>query len=209
MKHIALKYLAWPWMLVLTLLSALPAGAELPQRNLVIELRQVEEAGTGFSVGTQSRDPLLAVQQVQVRNGEKASLQLGQSMPMQWVQSVSTQNATLSAGGASASNSGGAVAHALTWMEAGQSFKVQPRWPGATQPVTLDIEVKSAHVGDRVGADLPDQFRSQMVTSVRAPIGQWVTIAATGSSPQAGVYGSDASSNARRLLQIRVLAPTR
>jgi len=205
MKHLPLKYFALATML---LLSALPAMAELPKRDLTVELRQVEEGGgSGYSVSTESRSPLPAEQHVQVRNGEKASLSVGKSMPMQWVQSVVAQSASLAVSGASANNGGGGVTNAVEWMEAGQSIKVHPRWPGAKQSVTVDIEVQSASIEARVGEELPERSRSHVATKVSAPLGQWVTIASTGSSPQRGVYGTEATINTRRFLQIRVLAP--
>ena len=206
MKYPAPMYPALAAFCFLAILPVLPALAELPKRDLTVELRQVEEGdSSGYSVGTQSRTPLLAAQHVQVKNGEKASLSLGRSIPMQWVQSVTTQNATLAASGVSASSSGGSVTNAVTWMDAGQSLKVKPRWPGGQQPVVVEVDMQSASVGDRTGAELPEQSRSQVATTVSAPVGQWVTIAATGSRPQPGVYGSDASSTTRLLLQLRVL----
>lgn len=205
MKYHVLKNLACA---VMSLVLALPALGQLPKRDLTVELRQVVEGGgSGYSVSTESRSPLPVEQHVQVRNGEKASLNIGKSMPMQWVQSVTTQRATLATNGASVSSSGGGVTNAVTWMDAGQSIKVHPRWPGGRQLVTVDIEVQSGSVGDRIGEELPDQSRSQVSTTVSAPLGQWVTIASTGSRPQQGVYGSEATSNTKRLLQIRVLAP--
>jgi hypothetical protein len=42
------------------------------------------------------------------------------------------------------------------------------------------------------------------VTTLGAPLGQWVTLATTGNSAQRGVYGSEAASDPRRLLQLRV-----
>lgn len=181
--------------------------AELPKRDLTVEMRQVEEGdSSGYSVGTQARTPLFAAQHVQVRNGEKATFSMARSMPMQWVQSVTAQSATLAAAGASASSSGAGVSNAATWMEAGQSLKVQPRWLGRQQPVTVDVEIQTATVGDRTGSELPEQSHSKVATTVSAPLGQWVTIAATGGNAQRGVYGSDASSNIRLLLQLRVLA---
>lgn len=185
----------------------LSAWAELPRRDLLVELRQVEEGSAGYVVSTQSQAALLAPQQVQVRNGAKASLRLGQSMPMQWVQSVVAQAATLAASGVSASSQTGGVTQAVTWMQAGQSLAVQPRWPGGKQPVTVEVEVQSARVEARTGPELPNQSHSQLVTTVSAPLGQWVTIASTGGGPQRGVYGSEAAAEARRLLQLRVQLP--
>jgi hypothetical protein len=171
------------------------ARAELPRRDLLVELRQIDEGGAGYVVGTQPQAALLAPQQVQVRNGAKASLKLGQAMPVQWVQSATT--------GAL----GSGVKQKVTWFEAGQSLHVQPRWPGGKQPVALEVEVQSASVQEQPGAPLPTQSRSQVVTTVSAPLGQWVTVASTGAAPQPGVYGSQSAAQTRRLLQLRVLAP--
>lgn len=188
-------------------LSAWPVLAQPPQRDLTVELRQVEEGSAGYGVGTQPRVTLMAPQQVQVRNGSKASFSLGQSIPLQWVQSVSTQNSSLSVPGAEARNRGGGVRQALTWMEAGQRISVLPRWPGGQQVVSVEVEVQTASVQARAGAELPVQTRSQLATTVGAPLGQWVTIATTGGSPQRGVYSSEAAAEPRRLLQLRVSAP--
>jgi hypothetical protein len=203
MKHPVLPLLG---LALFVVLSALPAQAELPKRDLVVELRQVEDAG-GVTVSTQSREPLLTPQQIRVRNGAKASLRLEQALPMQWVKAASAQTESLSGSGVTSRSSGGSVVNEVTWMEAGQSLSVQPRWPGGKQAVTIDIEVQAAAVGDRLGAELPTQSRSQTATTVSAPLGQWVTIATTGSSPARGVYSSEATSESRRLMQLRVLAP--
>lgn len=205
MKHLNLKHLAVVGVL---LLAALPALAQLPKRDLIIEVREVNvEEGAAFAVGTQASRALLAPQQVRVRNGEKASLEMGRSMPLQWIASASAQNSTLSSAGVSASSSGASLTHAITWMDSGQTIKVQARWPGAKQVVSVDIEVQSARVEAGTGSDLPEQSRSQFATTVSAPLGQWVSIAFTGQSRQSGVYGSEADSDPRRVLQIRVLAP--
>jgi hypothetical protein len=203
MKHPVLPLLG---LALFVVLSALPAQAELPKRDLVVELRQVEDAG-GVTVSTQSREPLLTPQQIRVRNGAKASLRLEQALPMQWLKAASAQTESLSGSGVTSRSSGGSVVNEVTWMEAGQSLSVQPRWPGGKQAVTVDIEVQAAAVGDRLGAELPTQSRSQTATTVSAPLGQWVTIATTGSSPARGVYSSEATSESRRLMQLRVLAP--
>lgn len=203
MKHPVLPLLG---LALFVVLSALPAQAELPKRDLMLELRQVDAAG-GVTVSTQSREPLLTPQQIRVRNGAKASLRLEQALPMQWVKAASAQTESLSATGVTSRNSGGRVVNEVTWMEAGQSLTVQPRWPGGKQAVTVEIEVQAAAVGDRIGAELPTQSRSQTATTVSAPLGQWVTIATTGSSPARGVYSSEATVKSRRLMQLRVLAP--
>jgi len=188
-------------------LSAVPAQAQLPQRDLTVELRQVEEGSAGYAVGTQPVAALLAPQQVQVRNGSKATFSLGRAIPLQWVQSVASQNSSLSVPGAQARSSGGAVQQALIWLEAGQRISVQPRWPGGKQVATVEVELQSSAVAARSGSALPAQSRSQLTTTVSAPLGQWVTLAITGDSAQRGAYGSEAGTQARRLLQLRVSVP--
>lgn len=183
---------------VALLLSALPALAQLPRRDLTVELRQIEDQQAQV-LSTQPSVPLLVPQQVQVRNGEKASLRMGQTLPVRWVQSVAAQSGR--------SGTAGAVSYGLTWMDEGQNLAVTPRWAGGKQPVELQIDVQSASVDTSTGADLPNQQRSQLATTVSAPLGQWVTVAASGGgTAQANSYSSDAAADVRRLIQIRVLA---
>ena len=194
----------------LVLLAMQPTLAQLPKLDLTIELRQVEDVqNTGYTVSTKPHNSLLAPQSVQVRNGEKASLSIGKTMTMQWVQSVNAQSASLSTSSAMASSNTGGVSHAITTMKSGTSIKVHPSWPGKNQAVTVEVEVQSDTVEARNGAELPNQSHTQVATTVSASLGQWVTIASTGAgqSQQAGVYGTSGVSDARRLLQIRVLSP--
>ncbi|WP_367846930.1 hypothetical protein [Rhodoferax sp. WC2427] len=175
---------------------ALPALAQLPQRNLAVELRQISEPD-GNTVSTQPVAAPLASQRIQVRNGEKATLTLGQNVPIRFVQSVGS------------GRDGSGVSYGMVWMQAGQSMAVQPRWPGGGQPVKIDIDVQSSSLQAPSGnAELPSQARSQLATSVSAPLGQWVTVAATGGGQAApGTYSSEAAADTRQLVQIRVLAP--
>jgi hypothetical protein len=183
-------------------------------RDLTVELRQVQDGeqdnpnapGGAYSVGTANRGADFAPQQVRVRSGEKASLQINQSMPMQWVQKIEAQSASLSAARASASSSAGGVTQAITWMESGQSFTVTPRWPGGKQAVKLEIEVQSSAVDERTGSDLPATARQRYSTTVTAPLNQWVTIATSGSKSRPGSYSSSGSSGERKLIQIRATA---
>lgn len=179
-----------------------PAGAPasrpaLPQRDLVVELRQIEEGSAGYVVGTRPQAPLMAPQQLQVRNGSQARLSWGQAVPMQWVQSVNAAGPMMGAG----------VKQGLAWLQAGQSFSVRPRWPGGRQPASVDIEVQTASVEHRPGAELPTQQRGEVVSTVQAPLGQWVTIARSGQLPSKGSYSSDAATQRPRLLQLRVSVP--
>ena len=211
MKQTFNKWFAHTLGVCLSLMVALPtlsATPPLPKRNLTVEMRQIEEgANSGYVVGTKPQEELMTAQAVNVRNGEKATLVVSKAMPLQWVQSVSVQSASLAVSGASTSSTGGGVNNALVWMQAGQSLKVQPRWPGGKQPVSVEIDVQSASVSQRNGSDLPDQSNSRLNTTVNLLLGQWATIGISGANPQPGVYSSQSASNSRRLLQIRVLAP--
>jgi hypothetical protein len=194
----------------MTLIAMQCALAQMPKIDLTVELRQVEEtASSGFTVSTKSSSAPLLAQSILVKNGEKASLNIGKTMTLQWVQSVQAQNASLSASGATASSNSGGIKHAITTMKSGQSIKVHPSWPGTNQMATIEVEVQTNTVEARNGSDLPNQSNSEIATTVSAPLGQWVTIASTGTTQnqQPGVYGTSALSDAKRLLQIRVLAP--
>ncbi len=195
--------------LSLPLLGA-TAQAQLPKRDLTVELRQVEEGREdgAMRLGTKPDAPLMAPQKIQVRNGEKGSLRMNQSVPMQWVQSANSQSNSISAGGTSVSSSGGGVTQSVQWFDVGQSITVTPRWPGGNKDATVEIDVQQADMAVRNNADMPRQTRNQLTTTVTTPLGQWVTIAATGNAPaRQGSFSSEGSTEARRLLQVRVLAP--
>jgi hypothetical protein len=84
---------------------------------------------------------------------------------------------------------------------------VQPTWPGGNKPAVVDIEVSSSGMQTEVNADLPRQNRSETTSTVTAPLGEWVTFATSGAEQPAGTYSSDAPTQTRQLLQIRVLVP--
>jgi hypothetical protein len=164
-------------------------------------LRQVEEAGGAQVAATQSQGAWLTPQQVQVRNGSQASFRLSQAIPLQWVQSVTAHNLH-QRGGASG------LEHGVTWVQAGQRLSVRAHWPGGKQAVTLELTVQSASVpAGATAGGLASQTHSELATTVSAALGQWMTVAVSGAHAAPGVYGSEASSANRRLLQIRVSAP--
>ena len=186
-----------PLLSFLLFLCALPAAAQLPQRDLQLELRQVEEGNTGYVVGTRPQTPLLTPQLLLVRNGTQARVSWGQSIPLQWVQSAH----------AAGPMKGEGVKQGLIWLQAGQALSLRPRWPGGRQAATVEVELQTASVEARPGAELPTQQRGELATTVQAPLGQWVTIARSGQLPPKGSYGSAAATERPRLLQLRVTAP--
>jgi hypothetical protein len=196
--------------------SAGAKGPDLPKRDLTVELRQVEEGREDGAArfGTRAEVPLMAPQKIQVRNGEKGSLRISQSVPMQWVQSAHSQSSSIQAGGASGAagssitSSGGGVTQGVQWFEVAQSLTVTPRWPGGNKDATLEFDLQQSDMAVRDNADMPRQTRNQFSSMVTVPLGQWITIAATGNAPaRQGSYSSEGGAETRRLLQVRVLAP--
>ena len=181
------------------LAAALPANAEtLPRKDLMVVLREVSDSDNGFNVSTRPTTPPLMGQTVRVRNGEKATLRMGRSMSVRWEDSV---------GGFSGRGaSGGGVTYGRTTLQSGQSITVQPRWTGGNNPVTVSVEIQTSSVAQpdaRVGSDLPTQVQGETVTTVSAPMGQWVTLAAD-EPEDTGTISSDSAGRPRRLLQLRV-----
>ncbi len=222
------------------------APPPLPQRNLVVEWRQIDDSETtstpatrlnttvstsgtqlsvsgGITVSTQHRSgSQTSSQQLRVLNGGRATVRINQSIPVMWVEAVQIQtNAALGyANPATMPRAGAAVVQGLTWLDAGRQITLAPRWPGGDQPAVVDIQVDSAALENERptiaamnsgGAAMPVQTRSLTVTTVLAPLGQWVTIARTGGetvSEQRGVVSTTTStSQQRQLMQIRVLVP--
>ena len=192
---------------VAALLLAAPSWAQLPKRDLTVELRVVTESVPGaYSVGTRHDQAVQLAKEVRVRNGEKATMHISQSIPVQWVQSVQMQSGSLTASGTTASNSAAGVTNSLYWLEAGQRLQVKPTWPGGRNPTVVEVDVKSTSVSESSGAELPGQSDSRVVTIITAPLGEWVVIAKSGQSNSAGTYSSDSAHSVSLTLQLRVSA---
>jgi hypothetical protein len=196
-----LLYGLWALMVGLGASVAGLAQAQPPARDLSVEIRQLrpnqDEPGT-YRLGTRSEEPLLPLQKIVVRNGEKGTMSLTQGIPLQWVQSAQQASA----------QSGASVQMGLQWLPAGRSMVVQPRWPGGRQPATVVLTLAHASLKTAAQADVPEVQRAEWSSTVTVPLGEWVTFAATGAAPAAaGSYSSEASTQERTVLQIRVLAP--
>ena len=203
------------WSLIPVLLVILAhtsfVQAQLPKRDLNIELRQTVEAqepSNGYHAGTSASQTSWPIQSLLVRNGEKGRLRIQQFVPMQWVQYVQSQTSSSKLAGSEASSTGGGVKQALHWFDVGQSLTVMPKWPGGKKEVALEIEVQQTDMQVVHNADLPRQTRNQLITTVILPLNIWVTVAASGKGPlSADSYSSEAGADAKRLLQVRVTAP--
>lgn len=185
------------------------AASPLPQRDITVELRQIEEnygEPAGYTVSSQSGSGLAALsyQKIMVRNGEKALVKMGQSTPKQWVQSVSSANSV----NGTAGNTAYGATTMLEWLQSGYSITVQPRWTGANHPAIVEFEVEQKDLQTVTNADMPTQARRQFSSTVTAPLALWVTISSAGEVPKAGVYSTSSANKAnRQALQIRVLVP--
>jgi hypothetical protein len=217
------------------------AQGQLPPWNLWVEFRWISEAQAlaeqgssnrrgGFEVSTgagaggvstlPSSGPYsgagLNGRLLQVLNGQRASVRLSENLPVQWVQSAQGP-----AGGQAGAGSGPGVSFQTSWLQAGQSLSVQPRWPGGNQPATLEVQVEdtqltphSTHAMAIQGAAQvpgPTTRTHQTSTTLAAPLGQWVTLGIEPSEGPAAGSGWVAStrgraSSQRMILQVRVRA---
>jgi hypothetical protein len=197
------------------------AQAALPLRNLLVEVRQSEQAqgqdrGGGLDGGSvvirsdgrvqgsagvtlqsrsQNRDAG-TTQQVRVLNGARASVRLAQALPLQWWQVVWTPQ-------------GPQALPSTQWAEAVRGFVVQPAWAGEEQPVRVEISTEGGGAGR--GLDGSQSTASRVLTTVEVPLGQWVTVASSSDAAQSSEHGVLSSREARRtqerVVELRVTVP--
>jgi hypothetical protein len=199
---------AWPgvlWRCAALLLAVLSPGmavAEkpLPQRDLLIELREADASqapagAPGWSV--RSADAGMArerpAQQLRVHNGASASLRLTVTRPLQVWQAA--PGALLPV-----------PVPTTQWIAAGQRLTLQPRWPGGREPVSVAVNAGSSHLDPSVApgsAELPQRTEAHVATTVSAPLGQWVVLAATGAGEDDANVVSSGRAAARRVLHVR------
>jgi hypothetical protein len=192
--------------LALGLLLAV-ARAAPPERDLLLEIREVQEGGTGYVVGTEPQVPLLPPRRVQVHNGQPARMNFMQTTPIEWTAAAVQGRTSQGTGGTSNYNGGAAVAQRLIWLQAGQNMVFLPRWNGGEKPVRVEVQVQTARIEPSTDGRLPTQQGSELQTVVDAPLGAWVTLARTGTPAAQGTYRSDARDQRPRLLQLRVTLP--
>lgn len=206
------------------------SGNRLPLRNLLVEVRQVDEGSTsvqgggvdraavvvgsdgrvsggadvGWQSSTRQRNDSIA-QQLRVLNGGRASMRLGQSVPLQWWQAYVTPQG------------GVQVAPTTVFTEAGKGFSVRPSWPGGNAPVTVEVQTELSRARDpnlTIGGDANNGASSETfttLTTLQFPLGEWVTVASSGqdgSSSERGVLSTrDVGRSRQIVVQMRVTAP--
>jgi hypothetical protein len=211
-------------LVALWVVAAIASGAapSLPARNLLVEMRFVEDASdtrndahgrTSATVSSNGRvDAVGAVaansgslrqgidaqQRVLVLNGARASLRLAQGVPMDDSEVVWTPWGP-----------GGAVR--TKWVELVNGMEVWPRWPGGAAPVMLEVGVQRATLSPR-SQPLPQGATAPQLnafTTVQAPLGEWVELAQLQRrQPAVSSGGFNAATALRqRSLQVRVSLP--
>jgi hypothetical protein len=217
--------------------TAAAAGPPLPQRNLLVEARVVDDStrdrlalgggsvvvGTGGStlrggdVGVRAGSDAQrsdSVQRVLVVNGGRATVRLSQWLPLRTAEWVWAGR-------------GLGVGVGTVWIDIGQGLAVRPSWPGGSQPVIAEVAVESAERSAAAGtaergrhgsadAGVP---RLALNTELALPLGEWVTVAqlSDDSSTTArggvvgggggGVVSSTRSLRREQSVQLRITLP--
>jgi hypothetical protein len=238
--------------------AAPPGSANLPARNLVIEWRvngisQVQQRQQGIRSGqliVDSRGNIIgrsdiglnrtettsqgnSVQQVQVINGGRARLFVGETQShlvwqWAWVDAGATGLGVIGPsgqGGVSGQAGAGTATSQSTrpglvaqtaWIDLGQGLFVRPRWPGGRAPVQVELEATSRQpmMGGVTGSRLePDgqTRRTEVATTLSVPMDEWTVVARSGSrttQQRSGTLSTrDLDETESERLEIRVTAP--
>lgn len=209
-----------------------PGYAQGPKQNLQVEMRWVESelsgstvagirdgstvvstggsvsARGGVALSTENREQRQQLfPRLLVLNGSQASFTMTESTPIQWVDvALDRQQGE--------QRDRVVVVPRQGMAERVRGIVVRPKWPGGRSPV--DVEVRASDQaqmpqGGAYGTSLPDgQQRpsTDVLSTVQAPLGIWVTIARTGSvtsSASRNTYSTrDAEVQKLRELQLRV-----
>lgn len=205
-------------------------AAGLQRGRIVIDSRGGVMAGAqGAWQSTQTENRRDSVQQVQVLNGGRARLYVGQTQPYTtWIWAWQGDNGSTGASGASngtASSTtsadswrqGASLVAQTVWIDLGQGLNVRPRWAGGRADVEVELEARASHAEQPGGFDSgrlePDgQIRRMEVAStLRVPLGEWVVVARQGGQRTAESHGTvstrDVDSSEQAVLEIRISAP--
>lgn len=210
---------------------AATAHAQGPKQNLLVELRWVESelSGTavagirdgstvvstggsvsprgGVTLSTENREQRQQLfPRLMVLNGSQASFTMTESTPVQWVDvAVDRQQSQ---------RDRVVVVPRQGMAERVRGIVVRPNWPGGRNPVNVEVRASDQSQlpqGGAYGTSLPDAHQrpsTDVLSTVQAPLGIWVTIARTGSvgsSASRNTYSTrDAEVQRLRELQLRV-----
>ena len=212
-----------------------PARAQGPKQNLQVELRWVESelsgatvaglrdgstvvstggsvsARGGVTLSTENREQRQQLfPRLLVLNGAQASFTMTESTPIQWVDVALDRQ--------QGERDRVVVVPRQGLAERVRGIVVRPSWPGGRSPVNVEVRASDQAQlpsGGVYGTTLPEAQQrpsTDVLSTVQAPLGIWVTIARTGSvtsSASRNVYSTrDAEVQKLRELQLRVdIAP--
>lgn len=191
----------------------------LPERDLVVELRQVEDrsmrrlygavdegagstttaapagagapATTGPTAGI-ARAPDLPPLQVRVPNGGRASVRIGEAMPLEFVRIA------WSPGGVDAAQS-------IVWVDRGGGITVNPRWTGDGKLVWIELSAERVDAGART--EPLTTGRNEPLTTARAVLGEWVAVARSPDASSLRRNGLSVGRDPAFVMELRVTAP--
>ena len=202
--------------------------AGLRQGEVVIDSRRGvvsrTEVRVNRSVRTSQHD---SNQSVLVMNGGQARLFFGRSVPVStwqfaWQGDGASATGALGAGTTSSSTNPPAWALSQThWVDLGEGLTVRPRWPGGSALVTVELEASSRRaiapgevaVMESSGGYEPDgqSRRTEVMSTVAVPLGQWVAVARRGGQTQQRQSGTwstrQVDSDSQEQLEIRISLP--
>ncbi len=211
----------------------LPAWAAEPRVNLWVEVRWVDSrvsqaavaglrdgavvVGTAGSVsprgaivlGTEQQSAQGQVlQRLTVLNGYRTSVQLGELVPLQWLDA----SVPLPGGGASQASprEQGRAQLRQGYVEQLRGFSLEPHWPGGREAVRVTLRTQD--LTPDAGAPGQAAGRTEVESTVLVSLDEWVTVARTGGQLRRSERGSfstrDAESVSSRELQVRIqIAP--
>ncbi|HLO94431.1 MAG TPA: hypothetical protein VK195_08945 [Burkholderiaceae bacterium] len=208
---------------------ALPARATEPRVNLWVELRWVDSrvsqaavagvrdgavvVGTGGSVsprgavviGTQQQAAQgQLLQRLTVLNGFRASVQLGELTPLQWLD-FNVPVAQGSAGQVPSRDAGRAQLR-QGHVEQVRGFSLEAHWPGGREPARVTLRTQDLTPSEAGPGQPP--VRTEMESTALVPLDEWVTVARSGGQLQRSERGTlssrDAESVSSRELQVRI-----
>ncbi|MDH0865666.1 hypothetical protein [Mitsuaria sp. GD03876] len=218
----------------LALATGVGAHAQGPKQNLEVELRWVESelsastvAGSrdgstvvstggsvsprgGVTLSTENREQRQQLfPRMLVLNGAQASFTMTESTPIQWVDVALDRRQ-----GQGDGRDRVVVVPRQGMAERVRGIVVKPSWPGGRSPVNVEVRATDQAQmpqGGAYGTSLPDAQQrpsTDVLSTVQAPLGVWVTIARTGgvaTTASRNVYSTrDAEVQKLRELQLRV-----
>ena len=149
-------------------------------------------------------------QRLTVLNGYAASVQLGDLVPLQWVEaSVPVSLSSPPGDPSTAGRDTGRAQLRQGYVEQLRGFTLEPHWPGGRDPVRVTLRAQTLASEPAAGVGQP-AGRVVVESTALVPLDEWVTVARSGGQlrrTERGTYSSrDAEAVSSRELQVRIQA---